>query len=115
MRSEERAHMIADDLINDCIASRARALEKRDCQEQHGANRAGGENEPWPGNLGLFRFPPQSCAHISAQMRGSPVSGGVARQSAAQRTNLFLDATAIFAASQMLLDLLPADQIELAI
>ena len=53
-------------------------VEKRERQEQYGANRAGGENEPWPGNFGFFRFASQSCAHISVQTRGSAVCGSVA-------------------------------------
>src|SRR5437016_12488325 len=115
MRGEKRAHMIADDLVNDRVAGRARVLEKRDRQEQHSANRAGGKDHPWPGNLEFFRFTSQSSAHIFAQARRSAVGGSVACERVTQRTNLFFDATAIFAAAQMLLDLLPAYQIKLVI
>src|SRR2546421_1665375 len=115
MRGEERAHVIANDLIDYRVTGRARVLKKRGRQKQHGANRAGGKDHPWPGNLGFFRFTSQSSAHIFAQARRSAVGRSVACQGVAQRTNLFFDAPTIFTAAQMLLDLLPVYQIKLVI
>jgi hypothetical protein len=58
---------------------------------------------------------PECSAHLPAQMRGRPMSGGIATHGFAEGANLLFDAATIFAAPQMSLDLLAVNQVELAI
>ena len=103
--------MIVDDLIDNRVATRrAIGLEKNENEENQRKCRSRCEHKPGREvSLRGFRFASQRGANVPAQSRGRAVGRRIVVERVPQRANLFLDAAALVAGTQVLLDLAHVD------